>query len=73
MPSWSPPFAPHVRGEYPEKTYDDDGRVEPAAVLLSCARCGDRSEVRCGSGNYRRRVTLYALGHARCEAGKIPS
>lgn len=71
MPSWSPPFAPHVRGDYPEKVYDEDGRVEPADVLLSCARCGDRTEARCESSNYRRRVMLYALGHARCEAGKI--
>ena len=70
MPDFSPPFAPHVRGEYPEKTYDDDGRIDPVRILLSCSRCGDASEARCDSGRYREKVVKYALGHARC-AGKI--
>jgi len=66
VPEYHPPFAPHVCGSYPEKTYDEDGRVEPAVVLLACERCGDRSEARCDSGRYREKVARYALGHARC-------
>ena len=71
MPSYSPPFAPHVRGDYPEPRRDEDGAVEPVRIALSCARCGDRSETRCDSGRPRRRVALYAVGHAACPERKI--
>ena len=74
MPSWRPPFAPHVRGDHPDRTFDEDGAPEPAAVALRCERSGDRAEVRCASGRFRQRIAQYALAHARCGGrGKIES
>ena len=74
MPEYSPPFAPHVRGAFPERTYDEDRKLLPATVTLSCGRCGEGAVVPCDSGRYRERVAKWALVHVDCpvrERGKI--
>jgi hypothetical protein len=70
-----PPFAPHVRGAFPDRAYDEDRKLLPATVSLSCECCGEGAEVRCDSGRYRERVAKWALLHVDCplrERGKIP-
>jgi hypothetical protein len=74
VPDYTPPFAPHVRGAFPDRTYDEDRKLCPATVMLSCGRCGEGAEVRCDSGRYRERVAKWALVHVDCpvrERGKI--
>lgn len=72
MPDYSPPFAPHVRGSFPEVARDEDGAVEPLSVSLRCAACGEECASRCTSGRPRERVLLFAVAHLRCP-GKVPT
>lgn len=66
VPDYTPPFAPHVRGAFPERTYDEDRKLLPATVTLSCGRCGEGAVVPCDSGRYRERVAKWALTHVDC-------
>lgn len=74
VPEYAPPFALHVRGAFPDRTYDEDRKLVPATVTLYCGRCGESAEVRCDSGRYRERVAKWAILHTDCpvrERGKI--
>lgn len=73
VPEFTPPFAPHVRGEYPDIERDPEtGEVEPTVVALSCARCGCEERRPCASGRPRAKVLAFALAHLACE-GKVPA
>lgn len=67
---YSPHWAAHVVGEYAvpfsEEIQPGDDLVEQATVikiLLSCSKCGDKSETRCTMGQPRTQIARYALGH----------
>ena len=71
MPEFTPPFAPHVRGEYPDITRDPaTGEVEPLLVSLACAGCGVEERRPCDSGRPRDKVLSFARAHLDC-AGKV--
>lgn len=71
MPEFAPPFAPHVRGDYPEIARDPEtGEVEPLLVSLTCSACGCEERRPCVSGRPRSKVLSFARAHLSC-AGKV--
>lgn len=61
---WTPPWAPHVEGEF-------DPKAElPMWVKVHCAICGDDSKVSCSQGTPRTQVARYARVHMHGEEMK---
>ena len=73
MNAFTPPFAPHVCGSYPDIERDPEtGEVEPLLVSLACAGCGLEERRPCVSGRPRSKVLSFARAHLSC-AGKVES
>lgn len=69
MKSYSPPWAPHVVGTYPEKSVDPvTGEPEAQRVNMRCATCGATWRVDCYSGMVKQHVQNFALAHAHRDA-----
>lgn len=56
-------WAPHVKGEIPNRESNGDGGFEVQWVKMSCAVCGDRAKWPCTTGAPRQRVLQYAKMH----------
>lgn len=63
MPSYSPLWAPHVTSDFPHKTVDEDGRVEPMKVNMRCSLCGESFQYTCDSGAPQQHVQKFGLLH----------
>jgi hypothetical protein len=64
VPSYSPPWCPHVVGEFPDRVVDPaTGEHEPQVVRLRCAVCGDQHQVTCTTGAVRQWVLRYGTVH----------
>lgn len=64
MPSYSPPWAPHVIGEYPERVIDrETGQAESQLINMSCSKCNDTHQHTCDSGAVRQWILRYASVH----------
>ncbi len=63
MPTYSPPWAPHVTSSFPEKSFDEDGNLEPVHVTMSCSLCGDSYKHLCERGAPQQWVQKFALVH----------
>lgn len=60
---WSPSAAPHVRGRWEVRRFDEDGLPEPQGVECECAVCGAVWRAQCMSGLVRDLVMKFALVH----------
>lgn len=64
MPVYSPPWATHVVGEYPEREVDPEtGQAEAQLVRLRCGQCGGTHQVTCFTGAVRQHVLSFAKVH----------
>jgi hypothetical protein len=63
MISYSPIWAPHVRGEWTERTYDEDGLPEEQSVTIVCGECKGVHRMKCTSGLAREHVQRFARAH----------
>lgn len=63
MGTYSPGWAKHVVGEYPDREPDGDGGFEPQLVKIACSSCGATHQVKCNSGNVRMHVVQFAKAH----------
>lgn len=62
--TWSPPFAPHVRGRYERRTFDSEaGMPNPQRVAMECTRCGNTWRTVCASGQVRGHIAKFARLH----------
>lgn len=61
--SYRPKFAQWVVGSFPDRTFDEDGKVEPVMVELKCERCGAETRAKCTSGAVNQKVQSFALSH----------
>lgn len=62
--SYTPQWAPHVTGTFPEKVIDEDGQHEPQLVRMSCSICNATHQVTCTSGATRQHIQTFAVVHA---------
>ena len=60
---WSPGFAPHVKGKYTRRTFDDDGLPEEQHIRVHCTHCGDTWDRECLSGQVRGHIARFATAH----------
>lgn len=57
--TYSPPFAPHVKGRYARREWTD-----PQAFDVRCETCGESyGPAMCDSGRVRERIGKFAVGH----------
>ncbi len=65
LPTYSPPFAPHVVGRYTRREYDEvRGVYEPQTVTAECRECGGRyGPAECASGQPRGHIDRWAVEH----------
>lgn len=64
MPSYSPPWAQHVVGDYPERVIDPEtGLGEPQLIKMRCNTCGETSQYSCTSGAVRQWIGKFAFVH----------
>jgi hypothetical protein len=60
---WSPQFAPHVRGWYEVRQYDDDGMPETQMWGATCDVCKHDHRGACDSGQVRKHIQRFAIVH----------
>lgn len=60
---FSPPWAPHVKGSYTDRTFDEDGLPEEQKVRATCTVCGTVFQRTCASGQVRTHITTFARLH----------
>ena len=74
--AWSPPNAPHVKGRYTERTYDEDQLPEEQTVEAWCEHpdCDSKGvwTRRCSSGQVRSHIATYGLVHAHRDHLRAP-
>lgn len=62
--SYSPPFAPHVKGAYERREGTDPQRFE-----ARCETCGEGfGPASCDSGRVRERIAKFAVAHLHRDA-----
>lgn len=71
MPSYSPPWAPHVTGTFPERTFDEDRVLVPMKIEMSCSLCGDRYQKTCETGAVHQWVQKFALVHVHRDPMRV--
>lgn len=72
--TYSPAWAPHVEGSYPERVVDPEtGEAEPQLVRMRCGVCGDEHRVLCSSGAVRQWVLQFAKVHLHRDPLKPPA
>ncbi len=59
---WSPAFAPHVEGQYEERTFEG-GLPQEQRWYVRCTTCGATYQGRCASGSVRQRIKRFATVH----------
>lgn len=69
--TYSPPWAPHVVGEYNERIVDEDGAAEQR-IAIRCSICGGTYQVVCTSGAVRRHIQNFAVVHTHRDAMNDP-
>jgi hypothetical protein len=69
---WSPQFAPHVKGWYDERQYDDDGLPETQAWGARCDQCRHEHRGACDSGQVRKHIQRFALAHLHADPLAAP-
>lgn len=60
---WSPQSAPHVKGRYTRRTFDEDGQPEEQRWEARCETCGGSHQGGCMSGNVRSHIARFAAQH----------
>lgn len=61
---WSPQFAPHVKGWYEQRQYDQEtGLPETQRWGAECAICGTKWQGSCDSGQVRKHIQRFAIVH----------
>lgn len=67
MPSYSPPWAPHVTGSYGEREFEEanDGTMQlvPIRIDMSCSLCNATHRHVCPSGAVHQWIQRFALAH----------
>lgn len=64
MPTYSPTWAPHVVGTYPERVIDrETGEADPQLVEMVCTICRDTHRVKCTTGAVRQWILRFAANH----------
>lgn len=73
MPSHSPQWAPHVVGEFPERTVDPEtGESEGQLIKMRCSICKATYQYRCMTGAVRQHIQNFAVAHAHRDPLKEP-
>lgn len=71
--SYSPKYAPHVKGRYSRMTVEDGVR-QPQIVEILCESCGARYRNECKQGQPRQHVARFATLHLhRHPLAPVPS
>ncbi len=61
---WRPSFAPHIKGRFERRTFDRDvGMPNPQKIVMECAKCGDRWQTVCATGQVRSHIARFARLH----------
>ena len=62
---YAPLYAPHVKGRYTERTYDQENgnKPEPQKVEVHCENCGKRYKAECLQGQPRQHIARFANIH----------
>lgn len=64
--SYSPHFAPHVKGKYERRRHDaETGMPVPQAIKMECTfpDCGTKWATVCSTGQVRTHITRFAARH----------
>lgn len=73
MPTYSPPWAKHVVGTYPEKSVDPEtGEPQEQRIEIVCNECKATWRVDCRSGMVKQHVQNFALSHAHRDPLREP-
>lgn len=65
MPSYSPPWAPHVVGTYPDRKFDPETQEwSDQKIEMKCTTCGGTYQFTCTSGAVRQHIQNFAVAHA---------
>ncbi len=62
MPSYSPPWAPHVTSTFPEREIED-GKIVPMRIDMECTLCKATWRHTCETGAVHQWVQKFALQH----------
>lgn len=69
---WSPAHAPHVKGRYTERTFDEDGLPEEQSVEARCETCKAEWKGKCLTGNVRGHIAKFGVVHAHRDPLEAP-
>jgi len=60
---WAPEHAPHVKGRYEQRTWDEAGLPRVQKIECECTVCGQKWQTACGTGQVRAHIVRFAHVH----------